>query len=356
MFTTFYFRTLYIFFVIISLNIFLFSTSNLKADAFLVEEIEVSEKLENNFNKDLLINKGFKKAFSELLSSLVKSSDLKKIKNIKLNEIKGMIESFSIKEERFVEKTYQLNLGVTFNKKKIYNFLENNNIFPSQIVKETFLFLPVIINQKNGELLVFSNNPIYEKWKIVKNKSFLIEYLLPTEDLEDLQTIKEKSLIIENYDFKKIIEKYFLKHSIVALIFKDNDEIKVLSKITIKDKKIIKNNSFKNFDFNNEKMLENLMNELKIIYEDLWKEYNQINTSIKLQLLIQVDNKNLDTSIKFEKDLNEVDLISSYSINKIDKDFIFYEVTFNGTPNNFINIMKNKDYKFDTKKKIWILK
>ena len=348
-------RPLYIFFVLIALNIFLFSTSSLKANAFLVDEIEILEKLENNFNKDLLINKGFKKAFNELLNTLVKSSDLKKIKNTRLNEIKGMIESFSIKEEKFIEKTYQLNLGVSFNKKKIYNFLEKKNIFPSQIVKKTFLFIPVIIDQKDGELLVFSNNPIYENWKTTNKKSFLIKYLLPTEDLEDFETIKEKSSIIENYDFKKIIEKYYLEHSIVALIFKDDDEIKVLSKITIKDKKIIKNSSFKNFDFNNEEKIKNLMNELKIIYEDLWKEYNQINTSIKLQLLIQVDNKNLNTSIVFENNLNAVDLISSYSIREINKDFIFYEVIFNGTPKNFINIMSNKNYNFDTQKKIWIL-
>ena len=348
-------RPLYIFFVLIALNIFLFSTSSLKANVFLVDEIEILEKLENNFNKDLLINKGFKKAFNELLNTLVKSSDLKKIKNTRLNEIKGMIESFSIKEEKFIEKTYQLNLGVSFNKKKIYNFLEKKNIFPSQIVKKTFLFIPVIIDQKDGELLVFSNNPIYENWKTTNKKSFLIKYLLPTEDLEDFETIKEKSSIIENYDFKKIIEKYYLEHSIVALIFKDDDEIKVLSKITIKDKKIIKNSSFKNFDFNNEEKIKNLMNELKIIYEDLWKEYNQINTSIKLQLLIQVDNKNLNTSIVFENNLNAVDLISSYSISEINKDFIFYEVIFNGTPKNFINIMSNKNYNFDTQKKIWIL-
>ena len=32
-----------------------------------------------------------------------------------------MIETFSIKEEKFINKTYNLNLGVSFNKKKIFN-------------------------------------------------------------------------------------------------------------------------------------------------------------------------------------------------------------------------------------------
>ena len=57
-----------------------------------------------------------------------------------------------------------------------------------------------------------------------------------------------------------------------------------------------------------------------------------------------------------DKTLDEIDLINSYSINKFDKDYIFYEVIFNGTTTNFINIMNNKSYNFDTQKKVWILK
>jgi hypothetical protein len=351
-----YYKSLYIFFVIIALNIFFFSTANLKANPFFINEIEISEKLENNFNKELLINKGFVQAFNELISKLVKSKDLSKTKNIKLNEIKVMIDSFTIKEEKFINKIYHLNLGVTFNKKKVFSYLEKKNIFPAQIITETFLFIPIIFNQEEDDLLVFLNNHIYNNWNEINNKIFLINYLLPTDDLEDLNLIKENSSNIENYDFKKIIEKYFLNHSIVALVFKDKEEIKVLSKIIIKEKKIILNNSFKNFNFNDKKKIANLINELKIIYEDVWKDQNQINTSIKLPLLIQVDNKNLNLSSKFEKTLQEVDLINNYSINKFDKDHIFYEIIFNGTTKNFIDIMSNKNYKFNTQKKVWILK
>ena len=351
-----YYKSLYIFFVIIALNIFFFSTANLKANPFFINEIEISEKLENNFNKELRINKGFVQAFNELISKLVKSKDLSKTKNIKLNEIKVMIDSFTIKEEKFINKIYHLNLGVTFNKKKVFSYLEKKNIFPAQIITETFLFIPIIFNQEEDDLLVFLNNHIYNNWNEINNKIFLINYLLPTDDLEDLNLIKENSSNIENYDFKKIIEKYFLNHSIVALVFKDKEEIKVLSKIIIKEKKIILNNSFKNFNFNDKKKIANLINELKIIYEDVWKDQNQINTSIKLPLLIQVDNKNLNLSSKFEKTLQEVDLINNYSINKFDKDHIFYEIIFNGTTKNFIDIMSNKNYKFNTQKKVWILK
>jgi hypothetical protein len=352
----YYLKSLYIFFIVLALNIFFFSTSNIEAKAFLVDEIEVSEKLENNFNKDKLINKGFKKAFNKLMISLIKSTDLKKTNNVTLKEIKSMIETFSIKEEKFVNKSYYLNLGVSFNKKNIFDYLERKNIFPTQIIKEKFLFIPIIIDQKDDNLLIFSNNPIYENWNKKKDKNFLIEYLLPTEDLEDFNFIKQQYSNLENYDFHEIIEKYFLDKSIITLIFRSNDKIKVLSKINIGDKKIIKNDSFEKFDFNDKDQIQSLINELKTIYEDFWKENNLINTSIKLPLIIQVKNADLNLSSKFEESLNNIDLISSYFISKFNKDFIFYEVIFNGTPKNFINIMKDQNYNFDTQKKTWILK
>ena len=352
----YYLKSLYIFFIVLALNIFFFSTSNINAKAFLVDEIEISEKLENNFNKDKLINKGFKKAFNKLMISLIKSTDLKKIDDASLNEIKSMVQTFSIKEEKFINKTYYLNLGVSFDKKRVFSYLEQKNIFPTQIIKEKFLFIPIIVDQKNENLLMFSNNLIYENWNKKKDTNLLIEYLLPTEDLEDFNLIKKQYSNIENYDFKEIIKKYFLDKSIITLIFRSEDKIKVLSKINIAEKKIIKNDSFKKIDFENTEQIQLLISKLKIIYEDFWKENNLINTSIKLSLIIQVDNKNLNLSSKFEEVLDNIDLISRYSINRFNKDYIFYEVTFNGTTKNFINIMKDQNYNFDTQKKIWVLK
>jgi len=204
--------------------------------------------------------------------------------------------------------------------------------------------------------LVFSDNPIYDKWKLVNEKNHLIKYVLPTEDLEDLNLIRKNFLDIENYDFEKIIEKYFLENSIVSIFFKSEEEIKVLSKINIKGEKIIKTTSFDNLNFENKDEVDKLISELKTVYEDFWKEKNLINTSIKLPISIQLENKNYELSSKFEETLNNVDLISSFSINSFNKDYIFYDLIFNGTPKNFINIMKEKNFNFDTQNKIWILK
>ena len=352
----YYIKRLYIFFSTLALIIFFFSTEVVKAKSFEINDIEISQPFEINFDKNKVIDLGFKKAFFELIYTLIKSSDFTKIDKIKLNEIKSMIDSFSIKEEKFINQTYYVNLGVSFNRKKIFNYLESESIFPSQIIEEKFLFVPIIIDQINTDLFVFSNNPIYENWKKENEKNYLINYILPTEDLDDLNLIKENYLELENYNFEEIIKKYFLDNYIIALFFKDDNQIKVLSKINIKEKKVIKSNSFKNIDLNNPKSSKELIDSLKVIYEDFWKENNLINTSIKLPLLIQVNNKDFNLSLNFEETLDKIDLISHYSISKFNKDFIFYEVIFNGTPKNFINIMGYQNYNFDTQKKIWILK
>ena len=73
-----------------------------------------------------------------MLLLIVNSSDQKKIGQTKLNEIKGMIDSFSIKEEKFVEETYYVILGVSFNKKEIFRYLEKKNVFPSIPLSQKF--------------------------------------------------------------------------------------------------------------------------------------------------------------------------------------------------------------------------
>ena len=351
-----YFKNKYIFLSTIALVLSFFSTTNVEAKAFNVKDIEISQPFENNFNKNEVINIGFKKAFFELINTLIKSADIKKINEIRLNEIKSMINSFSIKEEKFINQTYYVNMGVSFEKKKIFKYLEKKNIFPTQIVKETFLYLPIIIEENVNDIVIFSDNVVYKNWNRSNKKSQLISYLLPTEDLEDINLIKKNIESLESYDFEEIIEKYFLRNSIISLISKKDNEIKVLSKIIIQGNTVFRNDIFENVNLKNNEEVEHLINELKTIYDDLWKKQNQINTSIKLPLLIRVDNKDLNTSIKFELSLNEIDLISSYSVNKFDKDFIFYEVIFNGTPYKFMEIMAQKNYEIDTQKKIWILK
>ena len=350
----YYQKHLYIFFLTLALSLSFFSTS--KAKEFFINDIEIKEKLENDFNKENLINKGFRQAFTELMTKLVQSKNLNEVKSNNLSQIKSMIETFTVEEEKFINKIYNLKIGVSFNKKKIFEYLSSKNVFPSEIKEEDFLFFPILLDQANNDILIYSNNSFYDDWNSIENKNFLVNYILPTEDLEDLNLIRKNYPEIENYDFENIIKKYSLQNSIVAIFFKDEKEIKVLSKINIKNKKVIKSNSFNSINLQDEGNLKKIIYDLKIIYEDFWKEQNIINTSIKLPILIQLDAKNYNLSSKFEEILNEIDLVNNFSIISFNKDFIIYELVFNGTRKNFINVMQEQNFNFDTQNKVWILK
>jgi len=319
-------------------------------------DIEVSKPFKINFDKNEVIDKGFEKAFYELTSITVSSKDKEKIVNIKLSEIKAMIESFSLKEEKFINETYYLKLNVSFNRKNFFDYLENLNIFPTIPIEEKFLFIPIIIDEKKKDLLIFTNNMFYKQWNNSKESFHLIEYILPTEDLEDLNLIKKNFTNIEEYDFLEITDKYYLNNYIVALIFKNESDVRVLSKIKIKDKLNLKNRLFSNINFNDEIHIKKIIDGLKINYEDYWKYSNQINTSIKLPLTIKINSSDNDKISKFEASLSEIDLISDFYIIKFDKDSFFYQVIFNGAPSIFLKIMGDKFYEFDTQNKIWILK
>ena len=349
-------KILYIFFVLLSLNIFFFSTDKIFAKSFDIENIDISRPFEINFDKNQVINEGFERAFFELISLIVSSSDRNKINKIKLNELKGMIESFSIQEEKFINEIYYVNLGVSFNKKKIYKYLEERNIFPSVPNRKKFLFIPIIIDENKKDLLIFDKNEILKNWNINSEKTHLIEYLLPTEDLEDLDQIKKNYEIIEQYDFKEVTSKYNLDDSIISLIFRNKDGLRVLSKITYNNNVVIKNESFPLRNLNDKDQINKLIKELKLVYEDHWKKINQINTSIKLLLNIKISNKNSEILSNFEKNLNNLDLINHFFITKFDKDYTYYQVIFNGTPSTFLKIMEEKDYNFNTQNKIWSIR
>ena len=352
----FYSKILYIFFIFLSLNLFFFSTAKSERKAFEIDNIDISRPFQIDFNKNDVIDEGFKKAFLELISLILNSSDKKKINKMKLNEIKGMIESFSIKEEKFIDEIYYVKLGVSFNRKKIFSFLEKKNIFPSIPLNKKILFIPIIIDENKKELLIFSKNKFFDTWNNEKETFHLVEYILPTEDLEDLNFIKDKYDFIEQYDFKEIIDKYYLKDSIITLIFKNKNEIRTLSKINIQDNIILKNQSFSDIDINNDEQFKDITNSLKTIYEDYWKNLNQINTSIRLPLNIKVSNIDNSKINNFENILSEIDLIYNFFILKIDKEFTYYRVIFNSSPNIFLKTMSDMNYSFETQNKIWVLK
>ena len=352
----FVFNKLYIHFCFVALLNIFFSTENIQAKTFSVNDIEISTPFEINFNKNDIIDKGFIQAFDQLILSIVQTKDQKKLKKTSLNLIKGMIETFSVKEEKFVNEIYYLSLNVSFNKKKIFNLLENKNIFPSLPIKKKVFFIPIIIDENKNEIFMFSESYLFKNWNSNLKKYHLLEYVLPTDDLDDFNLIKDNLKNLENYDFEEIIKKYNLKDYIITIIFKNNYKIRVINKINFNDSLDLKNLRFQNLRLNNDKEIEKFTENLKIIFENYWKSQNEINTSVKLPLTLSINNNDSSKISEFEEIIANIDLIYNFYIFKFNNTDNIYKIIFNGSPDYFLKIMKDNKYEFDTQNQIWKLK
>ena len=349
-------QKVYIFFISFVLFIIIFSTTYLHANTFKVSNIQISSPFELNFNKNIAIDKGFQTSFLNLLTMITTSGDKHKIKNIRIKELKVMIDSFTISDEKFINNEYSAKLETTFNKKKILKFLERKNIFPSMPVKNKVLLLPILVNVEKDNIHLFDNNIFYEKWNN-KNKDYqLLDYLLPSEDLEDLNKIQEMSNSIDSYDFSNLIEKYDLDDYIILIIYKSKNEIRILSKINLNNSLKVYNHKFSKINLDDDKDFQKVLNDLKITYEDYWKKNNEINTSIKLPLTISINSRNHKKITKLEETFNTSDLISDFYIIKFDSVTIQYAVVYNGSPKGFLKIMNNNNFDLDIKNKIWVIR
>jgi len=140
------------------------------------------------------------------------------------------------------------------------------------------------------------------------------------------------------------------------IVFKNDKEIRVLNKINFNKKTDLKNLSFKNLKLDSDNEINKFIETLKSIFENYWKSKNEINTSVKLSLKVSINNSDSSRISQFEKILSNVDLIYNFQIYKFNNKENFYNIIFNGSPDYFLEIMKNKHYEFNTQNMIWSIK
>ena len=347
---------LYNFFLLIFIYLFLFSTNQVYANTYKIENIEVSEEYNTNFNKDNVIDKAFLSAFKILINKIAISRDYKLLKNQNLKLIKSFVESFSIINEKFENNKYYGTFEINFNKKKILSFLRSKNVFHSRMVEKDVLFIPVYIDLEEESILLFDENPFYKNWNYEKENYFLINYILQSEDLDDYKLIKDRIAFIENYDFNEIISKYEInKNFIIFIVFQDKQTFKTFSKFNINSIQSNFKLEFKKFNFDEKDKVEKLIQLMKTRYDDEWKKINLINSSIKLNIQLNLNSKNILFVEKIENILNEIELIEKYFISFFDNEITRYSILSNSTPDKLIKEFEKFNIKVTVKDNIWIL-
>ena len=242
-----------------------------------------------------------------------------------------------------------------FSKKSTLIFLEKKSIFPSIPIKNKVLIFPILVDVESDNIFLFTNNIFYEEWNLTKKNYYLLDYLLPNEDLEDLNIIQKNSNFIEDYDFTNLVRKYALEDFIITIIFKEQNKLRVLSKMNFNKSLKVDNQIFNDINLKNKDDFKLILDRLKSVYEDNWKQNNQINTSIKLPLTILINSKKYIKIKNFQKILNELDLVSNFYILKFDSDNTYFRIIYNGSPKIFLNDMKKKNINFTNRDNMWVV-
>jgi len=346
---------LYIFFLVLIIVFSEFSTNFAKAKNFVINDIEIQEEYDLNFDKIKVVDRAFKRAFEILISKILQSENKSILRSINLNQIKSFVESFSIREEKFVDNNYQAKINVDFNKKDLINYLNSKGIITSSINLIDVVILPILIDLKKNQIFSYSNNPFFLNWNLNNEKYHQINYVLPNEDIEDFSIIRNNISDIENYNFNEIFNKYNVKNRILLVLLKQDNLIKVFSKLNLENSEMYINKDLKNLNLKDLDEINKAILDLKNDYENKWKSLNKINTSIILPIRLSIDSNNFSLSNNLENYLNEVDLISNYKIENFNSKQIIYKIIFNSTPDKFLKIMENAKFKIDTSKDIWKL-
>ena len=341
----------YILFLLIFIIFIKFSTGKVLANSYKVSDIEISEPYNLNFSKEKVIDVAFKNAFEELIFTLLTSENYYLNKDVNIKIIKSLIDSFSIVDEKFIDKKYIANFDVNFNKKEVLNYLYKNNIYASIPQKKKLFLLPILVDTNRSDISLLSENPFYINWTKFSKKYHLLDYVLPNEDLDDLNIIKNNINNLEDYEFKDIITKYQLKDYIIVILFKNEENIRVLTRIKFNNEFILLNENFPYKSIKED--TEHIVNSLKISYENSWKKINLINTSIKLPITISLDSSKYSLIKKFENKIENMDLVYNYYIESFSNNEVIYKIVYNGTPNKFLEEFNPENIKVDLTNNVW---
>ena len=297
---------------------------------FIIDNVRIEEAIDLNFSREKYIDLAFKNSFKMLMSKILVEKDFNKISNMKLDNIKKLISSFKIKEEKFKGEIYKANYEILFNEKKVKKFLGDENISFFQPQRISAVFYPIMIAK--NEIKIFNNNFFYNKWMSIDIKNHLIDFVLPIENVEDLSKISKHKNRIEELNIDSFVNKYDLKNYVFALMSYEDNELNIHLKTNFNQNKISKNLNYDLNNIENEKELFEIGKNLKIKISDLWKEENIINLAMPLTINIEYKYSNLKDFDKLKNVFSKISIIDNFYLDEFNIKSSFFKIYYYGNP------------------------
>ena len=340
-------------FILITLMIF-FKTGNVLSEQsiFTVNNLKMVKKNYNNI--DDLTNDAFRKGFKKLNKKILLDKDFKKIEKTNLKTIKNLISHYQILNNNEKIENEFIEFNIFFKRDKIYNFYFKNDIRYSDISDKSLKILPVLII--DNEVLIYEKNYFYENWisdKEDNHRESLLEFILPIENIEVIDSIKKNRENLEAVKLSEIFDESKDKDNLYILIDYNRKMTKVFLKGNISKKKIIKNikitseNNNKNISF--EKILISLKKEIL----EMIKSQNIIDVRTPSFLNVNLLIKEQNDLLKTQNILNDEDLIESFYVNEFNNRIANIKIKYYGKINKITEKLYKRGLNFETDGESW---
>ncbi|MBD1150704.1 DUF2066 domain-containing protein [Pelagibacterales bacterium SAG-MED29] len=331
--------------------IILFKTGNVLSDnnIFNVNNVEISKEISTN--KEKLANQAFKKGFKELINRLLLEEDHKKISTSNLDQIKSLISYYQIQNKE-KEENNNIRFNIFFDKDRIHNFFYKKNILYSDIINTDMIIFPLLISNK--QYFIYTKNYFYENWN-KENSKDLIQYTLPAENIESIQQIKLNRENIYEINIEDFFKEYNSENMAFVAINLNQNIAKVFLNIKIADKKLKKNLLITNSGLNEKKFNDKIISEIKNVTRDLIKSQNLIDVRTPSFLNAKLKLNNKSNLVEFNNRLEKIDLVDSYYVQELNKDYVLVKIKYLGKINKIIKRLKDQNIDLNMIESQWQL-
>ena len=336
---------------IFTILVILFKTGNVLSDnnIFNVNNIEISKEIYKN--KEKLVNQAFKKGFKELINRLLLEEDYKKISTTNLDQIKRLISYYQIQHKE-KEDSHNIRFNIFFDKERIHNFFYQKNILYSDIINTDVIIFPLLISDK--QYFIYTKNYFYENWNNESSQN-LIQYTLPSENIESIQKIKLNRENIYKINLEDFFKEYNLENMAFVTIQINQNIAKVFLNTKIAGKKLNKNLSISNADLSKEQFNNKIILEIKNIIRDLIKSQNLIDVRTPSFLNVEIKLNNKSNLIEFNNRLQKIDLINNFYVQQLNKDYVLVKIKYLGNINKIIKKLKDQNIDLKMREGQWQL-
>ena len=331
-----------------------FKTGNLLSEnnLFNVNNILINKK--DNLSNSQLANKAIKKAFDQLSKRILLKSDAQKISKLNYLNIKELVAYYNISKKSDNDNDNDsVIFNVTFDKDKIYNLFYNREILYSDIVDKDFYVLPIFLKQ--NEINIFSNNYFYKNWNEFDNDD-LLEFILPLENIEIIQSINKYRNNLLNLNLDLIFSEYTDKN--IALVFIEEDEFnkeKIYLKTKIQGKFISKNLNIKK-DINEKNSQKRIISLLKEELTNIVKSENLIDIRTPSFINVKLDLTKKNNLIFLNSKIKKIDQIEEIFVLEFNKDYVNMKIKYLGKLERMLNQLKKENIILQLVNNEWLIK